>query len=60
MKLMQNLQIRGMSQNFHKGIVSEEVKEMVRKNFTMEIEFYEFAKKRLLRQLKMIRKNKMY
>ena len=49
-----------MSQNFHKGIVSEEVKEMVRKNFTMEIEFYQFAKKRLLRQLKIIRKNKMY
>ena len=49
-----------MSQNYHKGIVSEEVKEMVRKNFTREIEFYQFAKKRLLRQLKMIRKNKMY
>ena len=40
--------------------MSEEVKEMVRKNFTREIEFYQFAKKRLLRQLKMIRKNKMY
>ena len=49
-----------MSQNFHKGVVSEEVKEMVRKNFTMENEFYQFAKKRLLRQLKIIRKNKMY
>ena len=48
-----------MSQNFHKGMVSEEVKELVRKNFTMEVEFYEFAKRRLLHQLKVLRKNKM-
>ena len=57
--MMQDLQIRGMSQNFQKGMVSEEVKELVRKNFTMEVEFYEFAKKRLLHQLKVLRKNKM-
>ena len=48
-----------MSQNLHKGVVSEEVKAIVRKNFTMEIEFYEFTKKRLLRQLTDIRKNKL-
>ena len=51
-------QIRGMSQNFHKGAVSEEIKALVRKNFSMEIEFYEFTKKRLLNQLEEIKKIK--
>ena len=53
------LQVRRMSQNFHKGFVSEEVKDIVRKNFTREIEFYEFCKKRLLVQLKRGRKNRI-
>ena len=48
-----------MAQNFHKGFVSEEVKDIVRKNFTREIEFYEFCKKKLLVQLKKGRKNKL-
>ena len=48
-----------MAQNFHKGFVSEEVKDIVRKNFTREIEFYEFCKKKLLVQLKQGRKNKL-
>ena len=39
-----------MAQNFHKGFVSEEVK---------DIEFYDFCKKRLLVQAKRGRKNKI-
>ena len=48
-----------MAQNFHKGFVSEEVKDIVRKNFTREIEFYEFCKQRLLVQMNENRKNKI-
>ena len=48
-----------MAQNFHKGFVSEEVKDIVRQNFTREIEFYDFCKKRLLVQVKSGRKNKI-
>jgi len=52
-------QVRKMAQNFHKGFVSEEVKDIVRKNFTREIEFYEFCKQRLLVQMNGNRKNKI-
>ena len=48
-------QVRKMSQNFHKGFVSEEIKEIVRRNFSREIEFYEFCKERLQVQLDQIR-----
>ena len=47
---------RNQNQNFHKGFVSEEVKDIVRRNFSREIEFYEFCKKRLQVQLKNIKK----
>ena len=52
-------EVRRMSQNFHKGFVSEEVKNIVRANFSREIEFYEFCKERLLLQLKEIRVNQL-
>ena len=43
------------NQNLHKGEVSEDMKNMVRKNFSREIEFYEFCKERLKTQLNNIR-----
>ena len=48
-------QVRKMSQNFHKGFVSDEIKEIVRRNFSREIEFYDFCKLRLQVQLDQIR-----
>ena len=46
------LQHHGLdNQNLQKHKVSEEVKNIVRKNFSREIEFYEFCKKRLKVQL---------
>ncbi|XP_019769709.2 heparan sulfate 2-O-sulfotransferase pipe [Dendroctonus ponderosae] len=39
-----------INKNNFKPPVSEEVKELVRKNFTREIEFYEFCKQRLHKQ----------
>ena len=48
-----------MSQNFHKGWVSEEIKNMVRQNFSREIEFYEFCKKRLEIQLINLKKDRL-
>ena len=46
------LQHHGLdNQNLQKHQVSEEVKNIVRKNFSREIEFYEFCKKRLKVQL---------
>ena len=48
-------EVRRMAQNFHKGFVSEEIKNIVRQNFSREIEFYEFCKQRLQTQLDDIR-----
>ncbi|XP_019866240.1 heparan sulfate 2-O-sulfotransferase pipe [Aethina tumida] len=39
-----------INKNSFKPPVSEEIKEMVRRNFTKEIEFYEFCKQRLHKQ----------
>lgn len=39
-----------INKNAFKPPVSEEVKEIVRRNFTKEIEFYEFCKQRLHKQ----------
>ena len=52
-------QVRKMSQNFHKGFVSEEIKEIVRRNFSREMEFYEFVKDRLQVQLDQIRERRI-
>ena len=42
-------------QNYnHKKPVSEEIKDLVKRNMTYEIEFYDFCKKRLQQQLKSI------
>ena len=43
------------NQNLQKDIVSEEIKNVVRKKFSREIEFYEFCKERLKTQLNNIR-----
>lgn len=40
-----------INRNAFKPPVSEDVKDIVRKNFTKEIEFYEFCKQRLQKQL---------
>lgn len=40
-----------INRNSFKPPVSEEVKDMVRRNFTREIEFYHFCRQRLHRQL---------
>ena len=48
-------EVRRMAQNFHKGFVSEEIKNIVRQNFSREIEFYQFCKQRLQVQLDDIR-----
>ena len=52
-------QVRKMSQNFHKGFVSEEIKQIVRKNFSREMEFYDFCKERLQVQLDQIRERRI-
>lgn len=44
-----------INRNAFKPPVSEVVKEIVRANFTREIEFYEFCKQRLHLQLKALR-----
>jgi len=41
---------RSLNRNIYKPPVSEETKDLVRKNFTREIEFFEFCKQRLHRQ----------
>ena len=47
------------NQNLQKDEVSEEIKNIVRKNFSREIEFYEFCKERLKAQLNNIRTRRM-
>lgn len=42
---------RKINKNLFKPPVSEEVKEIVRRNFTKEIEFYQFCRQRLHKQL---------
>ncbi|KAK1125291.1 hypothetical protein K0M31_005664 [Melipona bicolor] len=44
-----------INRNFFKPPVSEEVKDMVRGNFTREIEFYQFCKQRLYKQLRALK-----
>lgn len=39
-----------INHNAFKPMVSEAVKDIVRKNFTREIEFYQFCRQRLYRQ----------
>lgn len=39
-----------INKNSFKPPVSEEIKEIVRRNFTREIEFYQFCKQRLHKQ----------
>ncbi len=39
-----------INRNIYKPPVSEQTKEIVRKNFTREIEFFEFCKQRLHKQ----------
>jgi hypothetical protein len=46
---------RRINRNSFKPPVSEEVKEIVRRNFTREIEFYHFCRQRLHRQLLALR-----
>ena len=43
------------NQNLQKDLVSEEIKNVVRKKLSREIEFYEFCKERLKTQLNNIR-----
>ena len=47
-----------INRNFFKPPVSEEVKDMVRGNFTREIEFYQFCKQRLYKQLRALKLTK--
>ncbi|XP_017761724.1 PREDICTED: heparan sulfate 2-O-sulfotransferase pipe-like [Eufriesea mexicana] len=47
-----------INRNFFKPPVSEEVKDMVRSNFTREIEFYQFCKQRLYKQLRALKLTK--
>ncbi|XP_035784731.1 heparan sulfate 2-O-sulfotransferase pipe-like isoform X2 [Anopheles albimanus] len=42
--------LRKINKNNFKPPVSEEIKELVRRNFTKEIEFYQFCKQRLYKQ----------
>ncbi|XP_035724495.1 heparan sulfate 2-O-sulfotransferase pipe-like isoform X1 [Vespa mandarinia] len=44
-----------INRNFFKPPVSEEVKDIVRRNFTREVEFYQFCKQRLYRQLRALK-----
>lgn len=47
-----------INRNFFKPPVSEEVKDIVRSNFTREIEFYQFCKQRLYKQLRALKLTK--
>ncbi|XP_043248636.1 heparan sulfate 2-O-sulfotransferase pipe isoform X3 [Colletes gigas] len=47
-----------INRNFFKPPVTEEVKDMVRSNFTREIEFYQFCKQRLYKQLRALKLTK--
>ena len=44
-----------INRNLFKPPVREEVKDLVRRNFTREIEFYQFCRQRLHRQLLALR-----
>lgn len=44
-----------INRNLFKPPVSEEVKDIVRANFTREVEFYNFCRQRLHRQLLALR-----
>lgn len=44
-----------INKNAFKPPVSEAIKEMVRKNFTREIEFYQFCRQRLHRQFRALK-----
>lgn len=44
-----------INRNFFKPPVSEEVKNLVRNNFTREVEFYQFCKQRLYRQYRALK-----
>lgn len=44
-----------INRNSFKPPVSEEVKELVRRNFTREIEFYQFCKQRLHKQYRALK-----
>jgi hypothetical protein len=44
-----------INRNLFKPPVSEEVKDIVRQNFTREMEFYQFCRQRLHRQLLALR-----
>ncbi|XP_018052723.1 PREDICTED: heparan sulfate 2-O-sulfotransferase pipe [Atta colombica] len=44
-----------INRNFFKPPVSEEVKNLVRSNFTREVEFYQFCKQRLYRQYRALK-----
>lgn len=44
-----------INKNAFKPPVSEEVKDMVRKNFTKEVEFYQFCRQRLHRQMRALK-----
>ncbi|XP_012284255.1 heparan sulfate 2-O-sulfotransferase pipe isoform X2 [Orussus abietinus] len=44
-----------INRNFFKPPVSEEVKDLVRRNFTREVEFYQFCKQRLHKQLRALK-----
>lgn len=46
-----------INRNLFKPPVSEEVKNVVRQNFTKEIEFYQFCKQRLHKQYLALRLN---
>lgn len=43
--------------NPFKPEVSEDIKQMIRKNFTREIEFYQFCRQRLFKQYLAIKQN---
>lgn len=44
------VEFRKINQNWHKRKVSDQIRELVAKNMTNELEFYEFCKQRLYRQ----------
>ena len=43
-------EFRKINKNIYKPPVSEEIKEIVRRNFTKEIEFYQFCRQKLHKQ----------
>lgn len=43
-------EFRKINKNIYKPPVSEEIKEIVRRNFTREIEFYQFCRQKLHKQ----------